>query len=311
MLVSIIALVLLVVKTTEAGGYKRLNNYLTSKVHSDDVKLNMQAALNWIEESTVVKCLFFSKIPLADVKKFTSLIHVMGDNKCDRAAYEIMRVNEEEVGLHKLIHDGKKLRRVDRLILNIFEVHAQKCSKVYPITYRSKLDQLNEVVIKRVKTIATTLMDVDASVLTRHFHYEPANLFLVYVLHTPTIFRYTGLNLLYTTLKYNAHDSPDIKYAQRVLDRRTGKEKIFKDKLIQLVEKYLIDPCQQYVNYFGPDLFIPAKFDASSYSDVDDYDSLYYLSWSKFMICQALIKNREAVYKDVIKTASRKHVRSW
>lgn len=298
-------LIIVIVSMTLGGaeaGYKRLNDYLTNKVSSEDVAENMEAAFKWLEDPEVVTCSFSLKIPIKDLKKFTSLQRVLKDTKCDHTAYEIMHSNEEEVQLHKLIDEGKVHRRVDKIILKIFEIHAMRCKRVYPITYRIKRDQLSEVVFQRVKSLTTMLMEVDASVLTRHFHYEPSNLFLVYILHPPTISRYTGLNILHNALLYSAQSDPNIMYAQKVTDQRSGKEIVHKDKLRQLVKKHLIEPCQHYVNRFGPDLFIPARFEARAYSEIDNHDALYYLSWSNFMICQAITRNEVTVYNDVIRT---------
>lgn len=292
-------------RCTEAG-YQRLNDYLTGKVDTDDVKANLEAAFDWLESPEAVGCSFSLRIPIVDLKRFTSLQQVLKDTKCDRTAYEIMHANEEKVGLHKLIDEGKVSRRIDKVILRIIEIHAQRCARIYPITYRLKRNQLDEVVFQRVKILTTMLMEVDATVLTRHFHYEPANLFLVYIMHSPSIFRYTGMNILHNALTYSARGDPSMRYAYKVTDRRTGKEVVCKDKLRDLVKRHLIEPCQRYVNLFGPDLFIPARFEARVHSEIDNYDSLYYLSWSNFMICQALTKNPAAVYNDVIKSVTSK-----
>lgn len=300
-----LAMVSLAIRHAEAS-YKRLNDYLTGKVDSDDVKANLDAATNWLEAPEAVGCSFSLRIPIADLKRFTSLEKVLEDSRCDRNAYEIMRANEEKVGLNKLIDEGKVTRRVDKVILKIIETHAQRCARVYPITYRLKRNQLDEVVFQRVKLLTTMLMEVDATVLTRHFHYEPTNLFLVYIMHSPSIYRYTGLNILHNALFYSAQGDPNARYVHKVLDKKSGKEVVCKDKLRQLVRRHLIEPCQNYVNLFGPDLFIPARFEARVHSEIDNYDALYYLSWSNFMICQALTKNQAAVYNDVIKSVSGK-----
>lgn len=81
---------------------------------------------------------------------------------------------------------------------------------------------------------------------------------------------------------------------------------INKDKVKELVNKYLIEPCKQYETIMGPNLFIPARFDANIYFLIkDNYDD-YHEDWWYLKICLALTKDEKAVFDDVLKTVKEK-----
>lgn len=121
-----------------------------------------------------------------------------------------------------------------------------------------------------------------------------------YIKQYPTIEGATPRYALPEALKSNAQNDSDYKYLRRVLDEKTGRYTFHKDKIRGLFKKYLVEPCKHVVDFLGPDLFTPARFDITFYSEVDHELDDYYLDWSCFSICQALIKDEKALYHDVI-----------
>lgn len=293
------------------ASYKELNNYLIEKVNNDEVAANMAAANKWLEEQQNVKQSFLSKSPVGDLKKFTALQQVIDDTKCDRSAYDIMRPNEEAVGLRKLLEDGQVIRRVDKVIYSIFEEHAKKCALVYPVVYRQKRQLLEQSKCAQVERLGQTIMGWDkyfASVRYHAYFFEPRGLLDRYIKITRTVRDFANKGVFYEVLLHNAKDDPNFKYTQRIPDEHSGKAVVHKDQLKELARKHLIEPCQFYVDELGPDVFTPARFELSIYSRPDSRDRDFYLSWSYYQLCRRVVKDERAVYDYVIASATKAKV---
>lgn len=288
-----------------SASYARLNGYLTQNVYDDNVDSNMGAAVRWLQELESSKQSFYIKSPVKNLKRFVALERVIGDTKCDAEAYEIMRANEEATGLHRMNDNGKVIRRVDKVILSIFKDHAVKCSRIYPVAYNQKREQLDATVFKRVENLATIVMNADRFVSTSRnmrFTIDPTNLYMRYIKNPPTIQAFARENILYDALISNARDDLSIRDAERT-DERISKPILNKTKLKSLIKEYLIEPCQQYKSRFGPDLFVPARFDARVHHEVDHSNIDYYLGWSYFTICRAVVDD-EALFYGVVDSTS-------
>lgn len=305
-LVAALLWALLLIDHTDAR-YERLNNYLVGNVDNDTVGSNMEAAAKWLKEKDGAKHSFLSRTPIRDLRKFTALQQVIDDNKCDRHAYAIMHENEEAVGLHTLIRYRQVFRRVDKVMAEILQKHAEKCAKVYPVTYRTKKAQLNAALFEQAKTIAETVMSADRfrlpSIMLPTF-YQPLDLFYRYIKYNPTLESFERGGILHDALYSNAKNDPDLKYTRAVPDERTGRAVVHKDKLRELTRKYLIEPCRHLDNELGPDLFVPARFDLPHYFDPDKDERGYYIGWAYYKICQALTKDEQGVYDRVAKFAA-------
>lgn len=305
-LVATVLVASILISKAEAR-FGRINTYLVEKVTSDDVSANMEAASKWLEEQVGAKQSILSTTPVSDLKKFTALQQVINDVQCHRAAYEILRENMDAVGLSDLIRDRQVIRRVDKVILKIYQDHARRCAKVFLEMYRTKRSSLNKEMFELAKTIAKTVMEADRFMLSMeesYSFYHPIDMFYRYIRYYPNLKSFARQTVLLDALRSNAKNDPDSKYTRAVPDERTGKAVVHKDKLRELTKKYLIEPCQYLDKELGPDLFVPARFDLQAYSDIGNEEGYYYLGWSYYMICQALTRNERAVYDNVIKSVT-------
>lgn len=287
------------------ASYGRLNSYLVGKVNNDDVGANMEAAASWLKEQAGKKQSFLSRTPVGDLKKFTALQQVIGDTECNQAAYEIMLANEQAAGWRKLFKFGHPARRVDKVMLKIFEDHAERCSRVYPEVYRAKMLQLDASQFERAKQFAGIVMKEDKFLSPseeREAFYQPANLFHRYIEHSLSFDSFAHRVVLYDALTSNARKDPNFRYTLKVPLEPNGKAVVHKDKLMELVKTYLIRPCQNVVDGLGPDLFIPAKFDIPLHLEINNEDGDYYLGWSYYRLCQVLVREEQAVYGNIIKS---------
>lgn len=314
MCISTIASILLVslaITTHVQSHYTRINRYLVAHVGSDDVAANLEAANNWLKKRDGGKASCFSTAPISDLKKFTALQQVVDDTKCDGSAYAIMRANDEADNLHKLLDVHTQVaRRVDRVMLQIYKEHAEECHATYPLQYRKIKDQLEDEMLMQTVNLVRTLVEKDRSTekLPEHVFYKPQKLFVKYIQSAVSIRRYAGSNVFRQALILSAGNDPDIIYLSKVPDKASGKMVVRKDKLEDLMQRYFIEPCKHFNDALGAKVFIPAAFDARFYSKVDKTsDKEFYLSWSCYMICKAVIEHHEVVLADITLSAENTH----
>lgn len=278
----------LTVRETE-GSYKGLNDYLVKNVDSDEVGPNMEAAIGWLQEQQSV-----GQTNLREMNMFTALQQVMEDSKCGREAFEIKRENEQSVNLHKLLEHERVLRRVEKVMAKIFKDHARRCSKVYLDRYRAKTRELSPY-FAQVENISRPIMNVEI--------HNPVTLFFEYLDYRPTLRSFANDNAVVQALVSNAREDPDFKNGLETMNARTGKASVNYENLKQLANKYLIEPCLRFMDDFGPDVFVPARFDCEDYLEVDKKEQEYFLGWSYYLICQAYTNNKKAVFDSVARSA--------
>lgn len=297
----------LTVAITEAS-YLRLNNYLVQHVKNDSVDSNIEAAVDWLRELEATKHGFFMNILIKHLKRFVDLRRVIGDTRCGHEAYEIMRANEEAVGLHRMNDNKRVERRVDKVMLKIFQEHAEKCSRAYPIEYNTRRGQFNESVFRQVENLATIVINADrfiASSKRISFNCTPSDLFRRYITNPPTIQAFARENILYDALISNAKTSHITEKPERAHER-VRVSILNKYEIKELVKELLIEPCLSFKATFGRDLFIPARFDAQVYLDLDHGNTDYFLGWSYFNICKAVTDN-EIMFHNIAESAMNFH----
>lgn len=281
-----------------AAGYGRLNAYLVENVPDDEIDSNLEAASKWLKEQTNTIMPFLSMVPIRDLKKFTALRDVIDQFKCDHESYEIMRANLKASGLN-----GEVIRRVDKVILKIFQAQAQRCSRVYQTIYESKREKLDELALQRVDRLGKIIVDADlVSPKSSYLGIYSWNLYDEYVKHRVELKTFTNIGFaLHGALSAISRDDPDTMYLKKIPNEHTGKREVHEDKIKLLARKYLLEPCKQYEAEMGPDLFIPAEFDTQVYDTVLENSLNYYLGWSYFKICHALTSNESGVFNEIVK----------
>lgn len=311
MLRSTFILVLTMTVASLATGdarYGRINKYLVAQVDNDQVGANMEAAIGWLKKQGSNKLSFLSSVPVSDLRKFTALRRIIDGPKCDRGDYEILDTNERAVDLYTVVDRGDVVRRIDKVMQKIFEDHAVKCQQVYPVRYLEKLQQLDSVVAARVANIAHTILEKGQARVAVKLYYNPEYLFGEYIAREFSIEDCVSHDYLWLAIKYSAEGDPNAKYLYKIPDELTGKRVVRTDKIKELTQKYLIEPCKSYVAHFGPDIFVPARLDAE-FHYVDDVkkDSSrdYYIGWVSFMICKGLIQERDITTAIVIKSVEK------
>lgn len=283
------------------AGYKAINNYLIAKVPDEEVGSNMKAAYGWLRDLEKAKFSILSRNTIKDLKKFTSLQQVIDDTRCDRKAFEIMRDNQWTAAFNLV-------KRVNRVIDKILREHAIKCSGVYPPVFRTKKEEFGPDAFERVRVIGASLMEADKTKAEKQDGGEKKpfddldNIRDLYAFERYKITDPGNGQALLKALKVNAKGKINSIY---MTDVNLGKKVVYKSGLIELVGRHLVLPCEEYVDMFGADIFMPARLEAYYYlPKPEQANSDFYYGWAYFTICKSLIENESAVINDMINSAN-------
>lgn len=310
-----VVLSLIACKKVQAD-YGRINRFLESKVSNDEVGPNMEAALDLLEKVDGKPESLVPFIPIAELKKFTSLKQVLEDNKCDGSVDQILSANENTVQARRIYYSDRRdyrspTRRIDSVILKVAQDYAKRCEKFRLQEYLARRNNMDTKLSEQVDDITRFIMEKNRiDKMGDESYYEVENLFHVYVIRY-SIFLLTDRNILRRALINGAKGDPDVKYLQRDQGKlpTSGSTAELVNKIKGLTMRYLVEPCQRFVDELGPGLFVPARhavrvFETDSSKRYKSFmnGAEYYLGWSQFMICQVIANSRSIVIHDIIKS---------
>lgn len=286
------------------AGYGKVDKYLLQTVDSDNVDLNINAAEEWLTRNSNLKKSFLTRDPTEDFRTFVALKQVLGENKCTEASYKIMRENELNIGdLFIKVHSDSVKRRIDKVVSKIFEQHASSCQDVWPVILKQKLSRIEDqskLVRGGILAEAILLETLGGKTVSR-----PKQLYDMFIGNLLEIKDLRRSRSIYQKLIEFAKEDSDLQFLQPVVNEKTGKKSVRSDKIKDLVGKYLVEPCSYLVDQLGPDIFIPARWDATTLPP-NSGDIQFYAYWTDFRICEVVAKNSEKLSKDLMRVIERK-----
>lgn len=286
--------------------FEEINNYLIKKVRDAEINTNMGAAAEWLSElEASMESLIFSRDLINDLRIFTSLKYILHEPiKCDKTNFEIISNNQLAPG------EFKSSRRVDIVKRSIFLQHAKKCSEIYPSEFRKLKDHIKAEVYERVKNIGVAIKTYDLELEENISELVDIIHLYVYDDFSLTDSNY-GRSLLHA-LEINARNDPNLIYAKKLPDERSGKLIIHQDKVRLLVQEYLIKPCKEYTILSGTNLFKLVRFDAQYHlPKQDETNSDFYNGWADYSICKSIVESEGAAIRDVIEAITRRFDEWW
>lgn len=285
------------------AGYSKVNKYLLQAVDSEDADLNINAAEEWLNRNSNLKKSFLTQNPTEEFRTFVALKQVLGDNKCNEESYRIMRENELNIGdLFIRIHSDSVKRRVDNVVWKIFEQHANSCQDVWPTILKQRLPQIEDqskLLRAGVLAEAILLETLGSKVVTRSE--QLYDMFIGNLLEIKDLRRSRSIH---QKLIEFAKEDPDQQFLHPVIDVKTGKKGVRSDKIKDLVDRYLVEPCSYLVDQLGPAIFIPARWDATTLPPKSE-DIQFYAYWTDFRICEVVAKNTVTLSKDLMRVIER------
>lgn len=272
--------------------YDELEKYLVANVNTDAVEPNLEAAAKLLKAQ---KNKFSSQqvVPNGDLADFTSMQHAVDGTNCDFEAKQSLQINRVALAMYGF---SSPVRRVEKVFDEILTNHAIKCLEVYPKIFSEKKQEIGETVFKRVEEMVGAIIKEDLlSPGNRRFHteIEPYGLLDHYAItvNPLDIRKFVGLR---SALRP--------RLAKKLFSGgRNGEPQLSgKNRIKELVEEYVMTPCWIYESEVGKDLFIPAEFDAKVYNKLEDDMKDFYLGWSYYKICRAILANKSVVYDAAI-----------
>mgnify|MGYP000853971899 CR=1 FL=1 len=248
-----------------------LNNYLIDHVSSQSVEDNMEAARQLLTKKSS-SFSFFKKDRNGSLEKFVALDTIKNlENQCDRASFSILndicQANDFR-GIGEL-NPGNYLRRIDSIIRQYSIQHAERCMDTYSTAFERKYEEMDKTQLHRVVTHADIVMNTLWPALDgpyrneRDFHQSVLASIKFY---TDYSFKRTSCRAL-RTLASETHD-PDAKFlSEQVPDERAGVLRVNEPKVKAMAKTYLFDPCREYVDKLGADVFEPFQFDIKVIGD--------------------------------------------
>lgn len=277
--------------------YNKINDYLVDATTSSDFKANMRLAEEWLDrERGRGVHLFKNKALVQALEQFTALEAVK--SRCDRYAHTVLWRNDQatlgEAG-RSTSQMTQTPRRIASLVHHAAIHHAIDCSHVYRETFERLLEGGDKQSMAKVDIIMdayrasnNSLFDVQAK------HIKPS----IVVQKIRSIGGKQTAQLAYQVIKGQSMDHENSAYLGKVLDEKRGRRVVRMDKIKQMADEHLLKPCKYYVNTFGPDVFIPAIYEAEllndaynplGFSEMNDFVS----GWITYRVCELLVADAD------------------
>lgn len=271
--------------------YVRINRYLLNHVDEEaDARENLSRAIDWMR-SNPGKGTLFSKSLMEALKQFTALIEIGADEqrKCNWQSYNILLTNSQA--------SASSMKRIDKIVRHFSLEHAKECSKVYPAKYKQTIQQMDTLQVERVESFTDDVINskLGGREITSRDFYDQL------IATTCSSTTESDAHVALIAIRNLASEDSEVKYLKQVLDDKRQTMIIREDKIGKLFENYLLEPCLYYVRSLGPQIFLPASFDATSLPQVVNSNGGFYRAWTRFKICKCLVEKRDSSVKELIK----------
>lgn len=214
--------------------YRSINHHLLDHVgETKDVEAYMKEAKRWYDEE-VSKSSDWRLIEA--LKLFISMDNM---KMCTKESTEIL-VNNDQVlggGARGLFADSKVATLVEETVNHYATKHARECNQLYSETLHKKFDELGE----------------DEKTNLQIFTEQPG---------------FTGDNdnsycssYAFKAIQKLTQNNPDKEYLKKFPNRREGKLELNVPKVVEIFNKYLIEPCQKLVEMNNDDWLKRREFD--------------------------------------------------
>lgn len=277
--------------------YGELDAYLTKNVKADDAATNFAAAHRMLDEAAAGDAQIVSL--MRAIKTFTSLEKIESEHKCDSESHQILLDNIRASG--RDLTSKQDLRQVDRIVREFCVKLAKHCLHVYPAKFQTKFDELDGEDSQLVddldrwflKDIYAYRFGLDSSRKNYPISHRS------FLQKTDSIGGKRETEIAIRALEFYAMSEPDRKYLTSECDAIERH-----DKVRELFERYLVEPCHEYVNLLGPGIFSLANFDAQFHikpgmTHSYDAEQSFYQAWARFRFCDALIKQKQELLRQI------------
>lgn len=271
---------------------EQINEYLVSKVDSDDALPNYAAANLYLER--IAKT---GEQELIDaLRLFIATRTLIDDIFCNSSSKLIAQEACESIGSCSSVINLPHVNRASRMILQSVRSHARSCESIYPKRYAALIGNLNNIA-DRVDVIGTAL----GTLISASNGYDDLNqVFCGDADRALKVVRGTyrllfDKNLIKTLIELIAKPDPlDLVKILGPIHGCVGNVPI--DKVDELYDTWLLKPCDQHNTLLKKEVFDLSDFDfvvRDEHNLNDDYSMKhFYPGWLRYGICEQVIRSR-------------------
>lgn len=278
--------------------YQAVNDYLMDNLKDPDPEKNMDLLNRWLisGQAGVREAIALHKL--------TAMNNIR--SKCDQSSYETFMDNYGATAGRASYSGLENARRIDLLINYYCSKHANECRSSIEINFKVKYRTVDRLMLRQIATLTNSLIEKQFSQidLDNNPDYISRLLFDEIILDDPANEK-TRMNtgVIYSALKSLVANSPDSKYLLHHSEELTGEQEFSGSKVTDLMNRWLVIPCERFVQLLGPGVFIEADFDSKFSHEVDPNQSEFYRAWARFKLCKNLINSKQTLNEDLVEFA--------
>lgn len=277
--------------------FSEINEFLKDYVVTSDVKRNIIGARDWLNQlnednSTDVE--LHSALEL-----FISLSTVMKGSNCSEENSKIILENHLACGKKTRLASTEQ-RHIDKLVHRIATKCALDCEPVWEERYRGQKAKIDKNIIHCVDTALNNLLDSHLS------NSHPLTVYKAYITNWYQVGGELDAKLVYEGLSELTRDDPNNKYLRPILSEDGATASVDKDKLVAIINQYLLTPCGVYTNQLSKGALGPATNDLNVKNrdiprNETHVNNDFYRDWAKTRLCRSIIKNMQSFIRDLYK----------
>lgn len=309
-------------RTQIAAALDQIDEYLVENVKTDDIETNVNALRDFKRSLLRNNTLGYNnEIVIPVIDQINDQILLPQDlSYCNREGYEIIRRNNIATD-NRLIKRHKSrfpLQRVELILHHYATKHALSCYEKYRRMFRSLLKQMNTSSFRMIDAFIEAMMmrrliqQRERSATSRRRTRPSARRILRQFMElqdsisnkadaaeaSEVIKELTEPHLPEEDVSEESErsDESSSNSASQV-SSESEHDNDDNNSSKSLVWKYLIDPCREYVQTFGPDIFMPIKQDSSMLpknlrQDYDNSSKTLLLGRIRFGFCTIVLRDR-------------------
>lgn len=269
----------------------KLNDLLIRRTDSADPAANLDIIIEELIKD------YKNNVPL-DRKSFqakrlvASLSTITDENLCSSYSYRILQaclygIDSSVRGIARNEH----LRRIDKILAYYIRKHVNDCRAVYFREFSRVSEQLDEIQVKYLDTFLNKAIEnlINNGKIKGETRVE--RLYNAGKDELSGSFDLTS-ERIYDTLKELARGDPNERYLIPVEDEHTGHNKIKRERFDQLIDKYILQPCNYFKHQFEEDIFWPFRFDSMFNNQIQNDRTDFYEGLLKFRFCSFDLPNK-------------------
>lgn len=285
--------------------YRDLNKLLQTAINSDEPEDNFNIVLEQYKKD-LEKGLKSETKSMQAKRLFLALKTISEENRCSFASTQIIEHNDRamERASRSRISSENGFKRVKTIFEKKATEHSRLCQREYNYRYEQFLSEMDPQQVSRVESFLKDVINrytSDEMSINRTYNYKER------LYHNIARVLYPQKALLDSSYIYESiaklaitSNDPDLDQILPHKADKPGSSRFDWDKIKPKFEKYLVEPCEDYVRTFGPGVFGLADIDLNFYTEQTLSESEnYYIGWLRYRLCDFFINQSDKIFNSL------------